>query len=467
MRLSNWEYTNENKPKFKFVDKDKFYLFKFLLQIKYLLKNNIGTSDLYDMIGPEGVALSKGKPIDKDIQRWIGMPPSDELRNFLKLYEHFLGGKFIDKKWKFDEGHIEQYPVAKYIEKRIARLTWNTNLWIRPSGYDGKSKNSQLFEATYGYGNEEWLFDKGKIIDGFHYSFLEPLRINQNTFAGKTYDIWLYAINGETKQRFYVGTLQNVSVLTLSEAKKIKQIYNENDWLEEMEEQIISAGGKPEYYDIDKNNKWNNIAIFNIKFQFRDALIEDTPLLIPPQDPIYKLHRYNFNHFSENNRLSIAALSKEKEFIFSHQNSRPSGSSKRSYVIEKKIIEKENIHNEIAEGMYHYLCDVYGEDNVEPEHPSGVGATEIDIVVKDKEKFIFYEIKTIQPLRLSIREALGQLFEYSYYPIHNRAGELIIVTPYPADEDTKRYMEHIRNKFDVPVYYQSFDRYIKKLSEKC
>ena len=62
----------------------------------------------------------------------------------------------------------------KRVEEKIARICWNTNYWQKPSGKDGKSKDT--YELINGYGHEEWLFDKEKIIDGYHYSFLQGIK---------------------------------------------------------------------------------------------------------------------------------------------------------------------------------------------------------------------------------------------------------------------------------------------------
>src|ERR1017187_2678303 len=108
------------------------------------------------------------------------------------------------------------------IEKRFARLCWNDNGWVIPSGKEGKSKNETTHEAQKGYGHEEWLFDTSKIIDGYHYGFLEPIRKRQDTYANKRFHVWLYTINGINKKRYYAGEIKNVDVLDKKSAEKIK-----------------------------------------------------------------------------------------------------------------------------------------------------------------------------------------------------------------------------------------------------
>ena len=69
-------------------------------------------------------------------------------------------------------------------QNKIARICWNNNSWKFPSGLKGKSKDNDAFERKYGFGYEEWLFDKRKIINGKHYGFLQPLN-GVNKHVGK------------------------------------------------------------------------------------------------------------------------------------------------------------------------------------------------------------------------------------------------------------------------------------------
>jgi hypothetical protein len=106
-------------------------------------------------------------------------------------------------------------------EKRIARLTWNDNGWIMPSGRYGKSSNADTHEGKNGYGHEEWIFDTSKIINGYHYAFLEPIRKEQQAYINRQFEVWLYSINGETKKRYWIGNIKKVIVLDTNEASKL------------------------------------------------------------------------------------------------------------------------------------------------------------------------------------------------------------------------------------------------------
>jgi hypothetical protein len=88
------------------------------------------------------------------------------------------------------------------------------------------------------------------------------------------------------------------------------------------------------------------------------------------------------------------------------------GASKKVKTAKVTLPEKELDldlrHNRLQEALYQRLASKHGRENVRTEQPSGVG-TLIDIVVKMKDEYWFYEIKTALTPRACLREAIGQL----------------------------------------------------------
>lgn len=82
---------------------------------------------------------------------------------------------------------------------------------------------------------------------------------------------------------------------------------------------------------------------------------------------------------------------------------------------------------------------------------------EIDLVVRQGEKFWFYEIKTSISARACIREALPQLLEYSFWPKAQVAERLIIVGEPEPDDETRSYLGALTKMFSLPIEYQRFD----------
>jgi hypothetical protein len=111
--------------------------------------------------------------------------------------------------------------------------------------------------------------------------------------------------------------------------------------------------------------------------------------------------------------------------------------------------------NDIQIALHDHLASLYGPENVGTERWSGSGR--VDVMVRQKGKFWFYEIKTALSARGCIVEALAQLLEYSYWPGAQLAEKLIIVGEPALDRDSEAYLATLREQFSLPIEYQQFD----------
>jgi hypothetical protein len=112
-------------------------------------------------------------------------------------------------------------------------------------------------------------------------------------------------------------------------------------------------------------------------------------------------------------------------------------------------------HNNIQRALYEFLVQKHGPDAVGTEIPSGAG-TRLDVVLNLKGGTRIYEIKTAQSARACVREALAQLLEYSYWPGTQEAERLIVVGEPEVNEECRRFLSVLRNRFSLPVYYCQF-----------
>lgn len=357
---------------------------------------------------------------------------------------------------------IQQIFSEALIEKRVARLAWNNYGWVMPSGPFGKSKHQDSHEAKHGYGHEEWLFDTSKLIKGFHYGFLEPIRKEQDAYSNKVYDVWLFSINGETKKRFWIGEITNLIVIDKDEADEVKQIYIDKGWLKEMEGQIKESGANEKGF-----SNWQGVDLFNVKFKPSDIFVNDPYFELSDQHPINEQSRYSFAHFKNDYEIETEEAEDDFDFTSSTDNGEDDKNPKtKTHHRQPKAVEIVYLHRAISNSLTKVLRQTHGKENTTREHHAGYGANKIDIVVKKKGQLTFYEIKTYNSLKTSVREAFGQLMEYCFYPNKRKANELIIVTQLPADKQTKTYFQHLRDTFNLPIYYQSYDLETKTLSEK-
>ena len=122
--------------------------------------------------------------------------------------------------------------------------------------------------------------------------------------------------------------------------------------------------------------------------------------------------------------------------------------------LAEKQLDVDLRHNIIQAALYRRLAAEHGQDNVRTEQPSGAG-TQIDIVVKMNNDYWFYEIKTALTPRACLREAIGQLLEYGFWPGSQEPTRIIVVGESPIDEEAKEYLRRLRKRFSLPIEYEA------------
>lgn len=116
----------------------------------------------------------------------------------------------------------------------------------------------------------------------------------------------------------------------------------------------------------------------------------------------------------------------------------------------ERIINMDLRHNRLQEQLHAALATEYGAQNVGTEVPSGAG-NQVDVMVQTPEGFWFYEIKTGTTARACIRQALGQILEYAYWPGNQAACRLVIAGEPPLDAAGTTYLEKLRKDFQLPM----------------
>ena len=110
-------------------------------------------------------------------------------------------------------------------------------------------------------------------------------------------------------------------------------------------------------------------------------------------------------------------------------------------------------HRQIQSQLIVQLSRLYGEGAVGYECPDGIGGR-IDVVVRDEAEYDFYEVKVAASARSCIRQALGQLLEYGFWPGARRPRQLIVVGEPSLDNEARRYLSALQEEFSLPVAYK-------------
>lgn len=143
-------------------------------------------------------------------------------------------------------------------------------------------------------------------------------------------------------------------------------------------------------------------------------------------------------------------LSDKQGFVF-----RPGCPTKPGFATAtpvERIINLDLRHNRLQEQLHAALAREHGAKNVGAEVRSGVG-NQVDVMVHTHEGYWFYEIKTEATARACLRQALGQILEYSYWPGNQTACRLIIAGEPSLDADGAAYLDRLRMDFQLPLDY--------------
>lgn len=113
------------------------------------------------------------------------------------------------------------------------------------------------------------------------------------------------------------------------------------------------------------------------------------------------------------------------------------------------------------------IFKIYGYTKLQLEtNPEDATDQRIDIkgFSKKDQEWHFFEVMTVSAKRC-IREALGQILEYAHYPNVSRAKKFFIIGPEPPDDNDKAYMQLLRNKYNLPIWFRWFSLKDNKLHE--
>lgn len=334
-------------------------------------------------------------------------------------------------------------------DEKIARICWNNNYWVSPSGRLGKSKDKDSYEYITGFGHEEWNFDTDKVVDGYVYGFLQQFNNKTSIHQGKTYNISFYSIeklNSYKNKKWWLGKINSVEVISGKESKRVYSIYKKNVWLSEMEADLRRLNLKLKAF-----KETSSDIFFNIRFRLYNMHLLDEPTEIKKSGPAIPSFYYNLL-----SKIKNPTFSKNTSHKFRFKPGHNPGKNKTVTKSKGGKKDKSLFHNEIQTRIFGILEKKYKKGNVGTENDLGY-QTKVDIVVKVKNSFIFYEIKTSQTTKAAIREAIGQILEYAFWPDQKNAKKLVIIAPPSATEETEIYIKHLRKEFNLPIFYQEYD----------
>ena len=346
-------------------------------------------------------------------------------------------------------------------DKRLMRLTWNTNNWQYPCGLKWKKasvSSSKPFENKHGYGHEEWLFNPRFNLNGYQYG---DIRGADNIAGEVEYidELHLFTIDPETKDRYLVGVLRNVEVISEFEEKQeiVRPLFE--DYREQMLSELELVGADIAYY---ANQKFEP----SVKFKMEEADVFSEPI------PANQLkHENKFNRFQpykideELEDLLNSAYNPEINFVFTIGEAVSKGRYKKVTVANEALVVRS--HTDITKDLSKYLQK---EVNIEKENISiektRVGNTIVDVAVKEGNQYSFFEVKTNSKASRNIRQAIGQLLEYALMDAKPRIRRLVIVGPAGLDQIEQAYFRSLQKTISIPLEYWAYTFNKHRIADK-
>ncbi len=200
----------------------------------------------------------------------------------------------------------------------------------------------------------------------------------------------------------------------------------------EINEQLTKIGT---FIFIGKLVDYNNVNVIEILKDFDDLL--------------------NIYIEVENENITIGPQNQKSTTGFIFASGRPNLPQSTKYTRTQQQINVNARHSFLQEKLYKKLTSVFGEETVGME--IFLNGKKIDLVLKINNLFTFYEIKTSNSAKQCIREALGQIFEYTYFDGKKYADEIVIAGEYPIDKSTQKYLKFLNSEFNLPISYHQID----------
>jgi hypothetical protein len=173
------------------------------------------------------------------------------------------------------------------------------------------------------------------------------------------------------------------------------------------------------------------------------------------------LHRYIMTKVNRNNYWSTMSefwdlFKAEKLFRKWNSNTNKTSETLQQHLEDvKESIFVRSAQEVIVRKRHKILQNILLED-LKEEYGNGSVHLEkegVDIVVKTEKGFKLYEVKISHSAKNCIREALGQIIEYSHYTSFNNILELIIVGNHPMMDEDKEYFKYLNSCISLNLQY--------------
>jgi hypothetical protein len=304
----------------------------------------------------------------------------------------------------------------------LQRVCWNSNDWRGPTG-DRFGKESS-YVGKNGFGHEEWNFNTSDLIDGMVYGYAY-YRPSEGTPQFKSWhDIYFFAIEPDLGRQF-VGYYKDARFLSEKERAALKRKFQTSDVLEKRIDELLSLG-LPTIPTAKRAEKYL-VNQFSINIEVAPEDVHSLPHRrltsadIGGRDP-KRLSRY------------AKPLFLTHPPSISHRKRAPTPQYKTTGIVgdltEDGYLRYTEEQRKVIRPVHKQLSNRFRAWLKSADATKVVGeASSVDVYCAcDGARYLF-ELKVCfqQNTRLALREAIGQLLEYRFYPGRPAVDHLGIV----------------------------------------
>lgn len=320
---------------------------------------------------------------------------------------------------------------------KLARISFNSSGWRRPTGDAKKYEAPDTFNHINGFGYEDWLFRSEWLLDGWRYAFIQAFNQRGRKWRNKAIDLTLYVIDPK-KRRLGIGRIHGLEVLDQTDAKAALAAFQGNGWFDTMRREVRKVGGKT---GVLKSSQWAP-NVLNVRFRAENVEIFPKKTLLGNDRWIMSRHRYKPYDFDSGEPNVPRGLRGRR----GRSNMKPGGTFLRR---GSGSVQVDPIHEKMQWALVKRLRREFPKARIEVERDF------VDVAVHTKDETILFEIKSdVAPMTV-IRQALGQLLEYAFHPLrtYESSVRLVIVGRNKLGDVESRYLARLQEAF--PLEYRA------------
>lgn len=305
----------------------------------------------------------------------------------------------------------------------LLRIGWNSSGWRTPTGELLNREDSYV--GRNGFGHEDWNFATTDLVGGRILGYVKFQPSEKRVDLRVPLDIWFYS-RPPGGHRFLVGRYKNARFLSSSEREAAAAEFAASGVLDKRVDELVALDLPSVKSPQDARQHLfggfsSNLSVLPEDIQVVQPPVELTRSLIGGREPRW------LNRYSAPIVLSSAPAIPSRTTHPSRTTSKekdPSQLSEEAYlrftVAQMRLIKR--MHNLLSIRFGEWLRTA-GAADVCAE------ADRVDLRCNWRGAPCLFELKTTaaQSVRLALREAVGQLLEYAYYPGRRRPKHIAIV----------------------------------------